>query len=45
MYYLTIENPKSGRDVNVLVMKDHFTCYAQAIVTSSQTAKVTAQAL
>ena len=45
MDYLTIKNPKSDRDVNVLVMTDHFTCYVQAIVTSSQTAKVTTQAL
>ena len=45
MDYLTIENPKGERDINMLVMTDNFTRYAQAIVTSSHTAKVTTQAL
>ena len=39
MDYLSIENPKSERDVNVLVIIDNFTCYAQAFVISLQTAK------
>ena len=45
MDYLTIEANKGGKDVHILVITDHFTCYAQAIVTSSQTAKCTAQNL
>ena len=41
--YLTIEAPtnsKSGKDVNVLIITDHFTRYAQAHITSSQKAPV-----
>ena len=38
MDYLTIEATKGGKDVNILVITDHFTQYAQAIATSSQTA-------
>ena len=45
MDYLTIESRTGGADVNILVITDHFTRYAQALVTSSQTARVTAQAL
>ena len=43
--YLTIDANEGGKDVHILVIKDHFTRYAQAIVTSSQTAKCTAQNL
>ena len=43
MDYLTIEANGGGKDVNILVIKDHFTCYVQAIVTSSQMAKCMAQ--
>ena len=43
MDYLTIEATEGGKDVHILVITDHFTRYAQAIVTSSQTAKCTAQ--
>ena len=45
MDYLAIESPKGGKDMNILIITDHFTPYAQAIVTCLQTAKVTAQAL
>ena len=45
MDYLTIEANECGKDVHILVIRDHFTWYAQAIVTSSQTAKCTAQNL
>ena len=45
MDYLTVEANRGGKDVNILVITDHFTCYAQAIITSSQTAKCTAQGL
>ena len=45
MDYLTIEATEGGRDIHILVITDHFTRYAQAIVTSSQTAKCTAQNL
>ena len=42
---LTIEDQKGGKDINVLLIMDHFTRYTQALVTPSQAAKVTAQAL
>ena len=45
MDYLTIEATEEGKDIHILVMTDHFTSYAQAIVTSSQTTKCTAQNL
>ena len=45
MDYLTIEANEGGKDVHILVITDHFTHYAQALVTSSQTAKCTAQNL
>ena len=45
MDYLTIEATEGGKDVHILVITDHFTRYAQAIVTSLQTAKCTAQNL
>ena len=46
--YLTIETPegsKSDKDINVLVITDHFTRYAQAHVTPSQKAHVVAKTL
>ena len=45
MDYLTVETTEGGKDIHILVITDHFTRYAQAIVTSSQTAKCTAQNL
>ena len=45
MDYLTIKANESGKDVHILVITNHFTQYGQAIVTSSQTAKCTAQSL
>ena len=42
MDYLTIEAMKGGKDIHILVITDHFTRYAQAIVTSLQTSKCTA---
>ena len=45
MHYLTTEAPEGGKDVHILVITDHFTTYAQAIVTSLHTAKCTAQNL
>ena len=42
---LMIEDPKPGKDVNILVITDHFTQYTQMIVTTSQAARVTARAL
>ena len=44
MDYLTIED-RRGQNVNILVMTDHFTRFAQAYVTTSQTAKVTAKTI
>ena len=46
--YLTIKAPanlRSEKDVNVLIITDHFTWYAQAHVTSSQKASVVAKTL
>ena len=45
MDYLMIEANEGGKDVHILVITDHFTQYAQAIVTSLWTAKCTAQNL
>ena len=39
-----IKLTKGGKDVHVLVITDHFTGYVQALVTSLQSAKCTAQA-
>ena len=46
--YLTIKAPegsKSDKDINVLVITDHFTRYAQAHITPSQKAHVVAKTL
>ena len=43
--FLTIESGSTGKDVNVLVVTDHFTRYAQAYVTPSQKAGVVAKTL
>ena len=45
MDYLTVEANEGGKDINILVITDHFMHYAQAIVTSSHTSKCTAQNL
>ena len=37
MDFLTIESGKTGKDVSILVVTGHFTHYAQAFVTPSQT--------
>ena len=44
--YLIIEVTEGGKgkDVHVLIITDHFKRYGQSLVTSSQTAKCTAQA-
>ena len=46
--YLTIEPPsnsRSNKDVNILIITDHFTRYAQAHITSSQKAPIVAKTL
>ena len=43
--YLTIESGKSNRDVNILVVTQHFTRYVQPFITPLQAAKVTTQTL
>ena len=40
MDYLTIEGNEVGKDVHIVVITDHFTHFAQAIVTTSQTENV-----
>ena len=39
--FLTIEKPKTDKDVNRLVTIDHFTHYAKAVVTPNQTSRTT----
>ena len=43
--FLTIESGKTDKDHNVLVVTDQFTRFAQAFVTTSQTAQTTAKTL
>ena len=45
MDFLTIESGKTGKDVNILVVTDHITWYAQTFVTPSQATWVVAQTL
>ena len=45
MDFLTIESPKTDKNINVLIVTDHFMQYAQAFVTRSQTASVVANTL
>ena len=45
MDFLTIKSGKTDKHVNILVIADHFTQYAQAFVTPSQTIQVVAQTL
>ena len=44
MDYLTIEHGKTGKDVNILIITDHYSRFAQAVKTTNQTAYVTADA-
>ena len=44
MDILTMENPHTGVDVNILAITDHFMQYAKAVVTPTQTAKATTTA-
>ena len=41
--FLMIKGNEGGKDAHVLVITDHFMCYVQALVTSSQTAKCPAK--
>ena len=43
--FLTIEAGKGNKEINVLVITDHFTRYAQAFFTPSKTAQVVARTL
>ena len=45
MDYLTAKANEGGKEVHILVITDQFRYYAQAIVTTSQTAKCTVQNL
>ena len=44
MEYLTIEHGRTNRDVNILIITDHYSRFAQAIKTPNQTAIARAQA-
>ena len=44
MNYLTFEHVRTGQDVKILIITDHFSRFAQAVKTSNQTAFTTAQA-
>ena len=44
MDYLTIEHRRTGQDVNILIITDHYSRFAQAVRTSNQTAMIIAQA-
>ena len=43
--YLTIKMTEGGKDVHIIIIMDHFTRYAQVLVTSSQTTKCMTQTL
>ena len=45
MNFLTIEAPNLVKDVNILVVMDHFTSFAQAFVTHSQVSSLVAKTL
>ena len=44
MVYLTIEHGQTGQDVNILIITDHYSRFAQAVKTANQTSLTTAQA-
>ena len=44
MDYLTTEHGRTGRDVNILIITDHYSRFAQAVQTTNQTSHTTAQA-
>ena len=44
MDYLSIEHGRTGNDVNILIITDHYSRFAQAVKTSHQTSFKTAQA-
>ena len=43
IYFLTVGHPESERQINLMVITDHFTRYTQAYVTPNQTAPVVAK--
>ena len=43
--FLTVGHPESDRQINLMVVTDHFTRYAQAYVMPNQTAPVVAKTL
>ena len=43
MAFLTVESGKADKDVYIIVVADHFTRYAQACITPTQTARVVVQ--
>ena len=45
MDVLTLEAPNSDKDVNILVVMDHFTWCAQAFVTHLQVSSLTAKTI
>ena len=45
MDYFTIESEKGNKDVNIMVITDHFIRYAQAFITPNQSVKVLGKTL
>ena len=45
MDYLTIGSGKDAKDMNILVIMDHFTRYMQVFIRPNQSVKVTAKTL
>ena len=45
MDLLTLESGKTDKDVNILIIKDHFTWYVQAFIIPLQTAWMVGQTL
>ena len=43
--FLTVGHPESDRQINLMVVMDHFTQYTQVYVTQNQTAPVIAKML
>ena len=43
--YLTVESGKTDKEINILVVTDHFIRYVQAVITPAEIANIVAQTL